>query len=415
MKTRTILISGSGIAGPALAYWLNRYGYSPTIVERAPEPRYGGYKIDIRGAAVDVVAHMGILPDIRGAATGVRGASYVDAGGKRVADMDGDLFGGRESGDAEIMRGDLTGILYEATRHNVEYIFEDSIAAISQEGEGVRVAFQYGEPRTFDLVIGADGLHSNVRSLAFGDESRFLSDLGYYVSIFTFPNYLKLDRWELVHAAPGRTVNVYSTRSYSDARALFMFASTPMRFARRDVKQHKQLLAEAFEGVGWEAPRLLDAMWKAQDFYFDSLSQVHMERWSNGRVGLVGDAAYAASPASGQGTSLALVGAYVLAGELAAAGGDHRTAFARYEAEMRGFVEQNQALAPSNVKGMVLGSRTQIWMQTQMLRLLPHLPGTWRDAITGRVAGAIHKAATAITLKDYAAPVEAEGRAGAAA
>ncbi len=408
MKSKSILISGVSIAGPALAYWLNRYGFHTTIVERAPEPRYGGYKIDIRGAAVDVVERMGILPEVRAVSTGVRGASYVDSDGKRVANMDGDLFGGRQGDDVEVMRGDLTRVLHEATRGGTEYIFEDSITSITQDERGARVTFQYGEPRTFDLVAGADGLHSNVRALAFGDESQFVRDLGYYVSIVTIPNYLHLDRWELVHAAPGRTVNVYSTRSYADARALFMFASPPLRYGRRDVKQQKQILAEAFEGVGWETPRLLKEMWKSQDFYFDSLSQVHMDRWSNGRVALVGDAAYSASPASGQGTSLALVGAYVPAGELAAASGDHAAAFARYQAEMRPFIEQNQALGPANVKGMVLRSPSQIWIQTQVLRLLPYMP--WRNAIIGRVTEAIHRAATAITLKDYSTFAGVEDR-----
>ena len=401
MKNQTILISGASITGPTLAYWLKRHGFTPTVVERAPEPRYGGYKVDIRGAALDVAERMDILAEVRKASTGMRGASYVDADGKRVANLDGDVFGGREGNDVEVMRGGLTRILYQATQHDIEYIFEDSIASISQDESGVQVTFQYGEPRTFDIVIGADGLHSNVRALAFGDESAFVRDLGYYVSIFTIPNYLKLDRWELLHAAPGKTVNVYSTRSYSDARALFMFASPPLRYGRRDTAQQKKILAEAFDGVGWEVPRLLDSMWKAQDFYFDSISQVHMDRWSKGRVALVGDAAYGPSPASGQGTSLALVGAYVLAGELAAADGDYGAAFARYEAEMREFVEQNQALAPANVKGMVLRTPSQIWFQTQVLRMLPYMP--WRNAIIGRVTQAIHKAATAITLKAYAA------------
>ena len=412
MKNRNILISGASIAGPALAYWLHRYGFNPTVVERASALREGGYKVDIRGAAVDVAERMGLLAEMRQASTDMRGTSFVNRFGKRLATMEADFFGGRESEDVEIMRGELARILYEATRHDAEYMFDDSIASISQGGTGVEVTFAHGRPRTFDLVVGADGLHSGVRTLAFGDESQFIRDLGHYIAIYTTPNHLSLDRWELLYAVPGKTTNVYSTRQDTNAKALFLFAAPPLHYDRRDIHQQKKILAETFAGVGWEIPRLLDSMWAAPDFYFDSISQVHMNRWSNGRVALAGDASYGPSPASGQGTSLALVGAYVLAGELAAAAGDHRTAFLRYEKEMRAYVEQNQQLAPANLKGMVLQSRPQIWFQTQMIRMLPYLPG--KDQIVKRVTQPIHLAATAITLKDYhAEALLAEGAAAA--
>jgi 2-polyprenyl-6-methoxyphenol hydroxylase-like FAD-dependent oxidoreductase len=394
-----ILISGASIAGPALAYWLRRHGFNPTVVERAPALREGGYKIDIRGAAVDVVKRMGLLDDIRRASTGMQGATFVNSAGKRLATMDADLFGGREGDDVEIMRGDLSRFFYDATCDEVEYNFGDSITGLAQGDDGVRVTFERGGPRTFDLVVGADGLHSNVRALTFGDASRFLRDLGYYISIFTLDNYLGLDREERLYATPGRTVNIYSARQQSDAKALFLFASPPLAYDRHDTRRQQQLLADAFASVGWETPRLLAAMRHAPDFYFDSLSQVHLDQWSRGRVVLIGDAGYCASPASGQGTSLALVGAYVLAGELAAAGGDHHAAFARYEEQMRPFVAQNQQLATNNIKGMVLRSRAQIWFQTRMVRLMPYLPG--KDRLIERVTTPIREAANAIALKDY--------------
>jgi 2-polyprenyl-6-methoxyphenol hydroxylase-like FAD-dependent oxidoreductase len=407
VKNKNVLISGASIAGPALAYWLRRYGFTPTVVERAPGRRDGGYKIDLRGAAVDVAERMGILAEVRRSSTGMRGASYVNGAGKRVARVSAELFGGRERDDVEVMRGDLGRILAAATP-GTEYLFGDAITAIDQDDQGVLVSFQHGRPRAFDLVVGADGLHSGVRALAFGEESRFLRHLGHYVSIFTVPNHLHLDREEVLYAAPGRTTNVYSTRQDRRAKALFMFASPPLRYDHRDTDRQKQLLTEAFAGGAWEVPRLLEAVWEAPDFYFDSVSQVHMDQWSRGRVALVGDAAYGPSPASGQGTSLALVGAYVLAGELAAAGGDHRAAFAGYERAMRGFVEQNQRLGPENLKGMVARTRAQVWFQTRMIRMLPYLP--WRNLIVDRVAGAIHRAATAITLEDYLALSRTAGR-----
>jgi 2-polyprenyl-6-methoxyphenol hydroxylase-like FAD-dependent oxidoreductase len=398
VKNGNILISGASIAGPALAYWLRRYGFNCTIVERAPALREGGYKIDIRGAAIDVAERMDILAEIRQRNTGMRGTSFVNRVGKRIATMDADLFGGRAGDDVEIMRGDLAHILYEATRQNTEYLFDDSITSISQHEAGVDVGFAHNPPRRFDLVVGADGLHSNVRALAFGQESTFIQHLNHYIAIFSIPNYLNLDRWELMHAAPGKTAGIYSTRQHSDAKAMFIFAAPPLEYDRRDSAQQKQILAKTFAAEGWEVPQMLKHMAAADDFYFDSISQVRMECWSKGRVVLVGDAAYGPSPASGQGTSLALVGAYVLAGELATAANEHM-ALCSYEREMRAFVEQNQRLAPENLKGMVLHSRPQIWFQTQMIRLLPHLPA--KDKIIGRIADAIHSAATAITLKNY--------------
>jgi 2-polyprenyl-6-methoxyphenol hydroxylase-like FAD-dependent oxidoreductase len=394
-----VLISGASVAGPALAFWLREHGFRPTVVERAPSLREGGYKIDIRGAALDVIDRMGLLEDVRRHSTDMRVARFIDVNGKQMATMSAQLFGGREGDDVEIMRGDLAEILHNATKDDVEYIFGDSINGLEERPDGVHVTFENGPARTFDLVVGADGLHSNVRALTFGEESRFIHDLGHHISIFTVPNHLGLDRTEMMHPAPGRSVGMYSTRQSTDAKAMFLFTSPADPYDRKDVIQQKKLLASTFADQGWDVPRLLDSMWDAPDFYFDSMSQVRMDRWSSGRVVLVGDAAYGPSPASGQGTSLSLVGAYVLAGSLAAAAGDHAAAFAAYENDMRHFVEENQKLAASNLKGMVLKSAGQIRFQMRMLRLMPYLPG--KNRMIKRVTEPIRKAATAITIRDY--------------
>ncbi|MGW2154966.1 FAD-dependent monooxygenase [Nonomuraea sp. NPDC001699] len=388
---KNVLISGASIAGTSLAYWLRRHGFTVTVVERASAIRTGGYKVDIRGAALDVIRRMGLLDAVTARATGMRVATHYDGKGRPVATMDAGLFGGREGEDAEIMRGDLNELLYDLTRDDAEYLFGDSVTAVADDG---LVTFEHAEPRRFDLVVGADGMRSNIRKIAFGADDQYVRDLGYYVSICTVPNTLGLDREEAVHAAPGRTANVYSTRRDGAAKALFMWASQPLSYGHRDVGRQKDLLAEAMTGVEWEVPALLGAVREADDFYFDSVSQVHMDQWSKGRVVLLGDAAYCASPASGQGTSLAIVGAYVLAGELARGGGA-----AGYEREMREFVRVNQELGPANVRGMVIGSRLALWFQLRMLKLMPHLPG--KDKVIERVAGAIHRAATAIRLKSY--------------
>jgi 2-polyprenyl-6-methoxyphenol hydroxylase-like FAD-dependent oxidoreductase len=397
MMNRDILISGASIAGLALAYWLRQYGFNPTVVEQAPAPREGGYAVDLRGAAREAAERMGIMADVRRAHVGTRGLSYVNGANEPVASMSSDLLGdsGGAIAEIEILRGDLIRILYAAAGDDVEYIFEDSISSISQGEEGVGVTFQRGEPRHFDLMVGADGLHSNVRALAFGDELEFVRDLGAHVSIFTTPNHLDLDGWELMYSTPGRTAAMYPARHNTEAKAMFFFASEPFPYDRHDIGGQKKILAEAFAGGGWEVPRLLEAMWGASDFYFDTVSQVHMDRWSSGRAVLVGDAAYCPSPMAGVGTSLALVGAYVLAGELKAAGGDHRRAFVRYEEEMREYVEQGQKLAKGNATGLIPRSRLQIRIRNQVIRMLPYLP--WR----GLIAGGVQKAANAITLKDY--------------
>ncbi|HEX6358544.1 FAD-dependent monooxygenase [Actinophytocola sp.] len=386
MQNKTVLISGAGVAGITLAYWLRRHGFTPTVVERAAGIRDGGYKIDIRGAALDVVERMGLLDQIRERATGVRAGTVIDSAGRRVASMDGDTFGGRAHGDAEILRGDLHRLLFDAT-DSVEYLWGDSIAEL--EAATGEVTFASGVTRTFDLIVGADGLHSATRTKAF--PGNHVRDLGYRVSISSVPNHLGLDREELTYVSPHRTVLVCSTAQDTAAKAMFLFADDgPVP------SDGRQYLADRYRDEGWEVPTLLDNL--GDDFYLDSLSQVHMEQWSTGRVALVGDAAYCASVASGQGTSLALVGAYVLAGELAAAD-HHEQGFANYESAMREFVTANQKLGPANIKRMVLASKAQVRLSMIFLSLLSKLPG--KDRLMAKAIEPIHRAANVITLKDY--------------
>lgn len=390
MKKTTVLVSGAGVAGITLAYWLRRNGFTPTVVERAPAVRDGGYKIDIRGAALRVVERMGLIDQIREHATGVREGSIVDGGGRRVASMDGDTFGGRDHDDAEILRGDLHRLLFEATE-GVEYLWGDSIAGLDQTADHVEVTFASGTTRTFDLVVGADGLHSVTRRTAFPGPDP-VRDLGYRVAVASVPNHLDLDREEVTYVHPGRTVILYSTARDTGAKAMFLFADdTPVP---ADALGY---LTDRYATRDWEVPALLANI--GDDLYLDTLSQVHLDHWSTGRVVLVGDAAYCASTASGQGTSLALVGAYVLAGELAAANGDHERGFAAYESALREYVEVNQKLGPANIKRMVLGSRAQVWLSMRLLALLGKLP--IRDKMIAKVTEPINRAANAITLKDY--------------
>jgi 2-polyprenyl-6-methoxyphenol hydroxylase-like FAD-dependent oxidoreductase len=391
MKNPNILISGASVAGPALAYWLRRHGFNPTIVERAPAIRPGGYAVDFRGASVRVLERMGLLADVQQKQTRIGTITIVDKDNKKVASMPD----GFTSGELEILRGDLAAIFHQATREATEYIFDDSIDAIEQSEDGMEVQFERGARRRFDLVVGADGLHSKVRSLAFGPESGFVNYLGYFVSIFTVPNFLHLDRSGLYYGTLGKKVGIFNYGDPREAKASFFFSTDPLLYDRHNVEEQKSILCHHLQRDGWHVPRLLEFMETAPDFYFDSVSQVKMERWSNGRAVLLGDAAYCASPLSGMGTGMAVVGAYVLAGELAEADGDHVLAFKRYESLMRDFVKKCQGIADGGGDWFVPRTRFRLWLSTQMWKILPHTP--WKDMMIEVPL----KIGNSITLKDY--------------
>ncbi|MFI0981237.1 FAD-dependent monooxygenase [Streptomyces sp. NPDC021093] len=398
---RTVLISGASIAGPALALWLHRYGFEPTVVERADALRAGGYKVDLRGTSVEVCKRMGIMDEVRAHSTDMRTGSYVDENNRTVGEMPADIFGGRAGDDDEIMRGDLARILYERTRDDVEYLFGDSITSLTEDEDGVLATFENSAPRRFDLVVGADGMHSNTRRLAFGDEQRFRRHLGAYISIFTAPNDLGLDRHEAYHALPDKLVCAYSSRGEQTAKNMFVFASPEVAYDHRDTAAQKRILTRTFaQDRSWEIPRLLTNAEAADDFYFDSISLIEMDRWSKGRIVLLGDAAHCTSPASGQGTGLALIGAYTLAGELAAAEGDFELALAAYEHHMRPGVEHTQSFAQKFVGEMTMDSRWKIRLRLLMLRSLPKMP--WRNFIAKKITEDVQKMAHFVPLKEYA-------------
>ena len=340
-----ILVSGASIAGPAVAYWLQRYGFTVTVVEHAQALRGGGYPIDIRGTALDVVERMGVHPRLRAAHVDTRRLTFLDVDGAPIVSLEPQaVVGGAEGRDIEVRRGDLAAALYDATRDDVTYRFGDSIEALDEDADGVEVTFRSGLRRRFDLVIGADGLHSRTRALAFGPEEQFHRYLGYCFAGFTMPNPLGLSHEGVMWNVPGRAAALYAVGDHPQVHGFLNFALPEPPFAAfRDPAAQRELVAAVFADDGWEVPDMVRAMRRADDLFFDVISQIRMPAWSRGRVALVGDAAYAPSFLTGQGSSLALVGAYMLAGALATAR-DHGTAFADYERGTRGFVEQNQAL-----------------------------------------------------------------------
>jgi len=366
---RDILISGASVAGPALAWWLSRHGFRPTVVEQAPQLRGGGYAVDFRGAAhLSVLAKMGILDAVKARQTRLSRTTIVDQQGRPVAQMPAHVF----AGDVEILRGDLARILYRATRKSTEYLFGDSITRLDERPDGVHVWFTRAEPRTFSLVIGADGLHSAVRRLVWGQHGRFIEDLGVCVSIFSMPDSFGLDHAGLLCSVPGRTAGVFSAGD-GQAIAQLYFTAPASSYDHRDTARHKRIVAEAYADMGWRVPELLAAMQRAPDFYFDSVSQVHLDRWSAGRVALIGDAACAAGP-GGNGTGSAVVAAYVLAGELAAAGGDHRAAFGRYEQLLRPYVAKGQKQARGSRDFLAPDTAKKIAQLQRFYKMLPYLP-----------------------------------------
>ncbi|MET8606758.1 FAD-dependent monooxygenase [Streptomyces rubiginosohelvolus] len=345
-RRRTVLVSGASIAGPALAFWLNRYGFTVTVVEKAGALRDGGYPIDVRGTALDVVRRMGILPRLRDAHIDLRRLTFLDEDGAEVTSLAPHaVTGGVAGADLEVRRGALADALHSAVRDDVEFLFDDSIDTLDQHRHGVDVTFRRGGSRTFDLVVGADGLHSHTRGLVFGPEERFHRYLGYCFAGFTLPNTFGLVRETTLWNAPGRAAVLYAVGDGGDdVHGFLAFARPqPPLGAFRDPESQRDLVEGVFADAGWEVPGMLAAMRTADDLFFDVVSQIRMPRWAEGRVALVGDAAYAPSFLTGQGSSLALVGAYMLAGSLAAEW-DHTAAFAAYERDSRTFVTLNQNL-----------------------------------------------------------------------
>lgn len=395
MNSKTVLISGASIAGPALAYWLSRYGCRVTVVERAAALRPGGQAVDFKGQTHrKVLERMGILDEVYRRQTGKTDWVFVDEQSRPLGAMPGEFVGG----DVEILRGDLSEILYERTAAECEYLFGDSISALTETATGVAVEFEHAAPRTFDLVFGADGIHSRVRRLAFGPEDDYVQFLGYYYSVAGAPTFetgpasgggQPLRARAEMYNVPGKAV----VRGGSKADQFYIFAAPRLDYSRDDIEQQKRIVRETFAEVGWEVPSLLAMLDDLDGFYLDSISRVRMNAYTSGRVALLGDAAYG-NTLGGFGTGLGIVGAYVLAHELVAAGGDHAVAFAGYDEIMHRYAKvartgsAGPALAPK--------SRFRIRMRNWMFR---------NKTTMALMVKITDKFANDIALKDYPTPV----------
>jgi len=367
-----VAISGAGIAGPALAYWLQRTGHEVVLIERAPQFRTGGYAVDFWGVGYTVAERMGILPAVREQGYTFRELRAVDARGRRVSGFSTDiLLQGMQDRFTTVPRGDLAAAVFRTIENRVETLFANSISAIDEHESGVRVSFEHGPAREFDLVIGADGLHSVVRELVFGPECQFEKQLGYRVANFEVAGYRPRDELVFVtYTTPGRQVGRFALRG---DRTTFSFLFRSERMAGPeplDAQERKGVLQQVFADAGWECPQILHAMDQAPDVYYDRVSQIRMGNWSKGRVMLIGDAAACVSLLAGEGAGLAMTEAYVLAGELNRAGLDYRAAFCRYEQLLRPFVEEKQKSARYFASALVPKTRLGVWFRNQAMKLM---------------------------------------------
>jgi len=389
----TILISGAGIAGPAVAYWLVRRGHRPVLVERTPELRVGGHAVDIRGTALEVMERMGLDAAVRDARTQILTLSAVRPDGVRTYDVAlRPMRQARGDREIEIMRDDLVRILYRAVSDDVEVVFGDSVRALTQDDARVVVEFERGATREVDLVVGADGHHSTIRELTMGSARRLTHHLGAYLSIYTVDNLLELRDRAVLYNEPGRAAAMFTVRGNQRAKVVLLFRSEPLDIDFGDPAAQYDLLRQRFAGMGWQTARLIESARDAYDFYFDEMSQVRLPRWSTGRVALIGDAAFGPSPMSGQGTSLALIGAFLLAHHLAAVP-DPASAFGLWEKGFRPNVELNQALATDGISTLLPASRLGIFARNQSMRVLPLLARFGRG-----FGGRIERVSRAVTL-----------------
>ncbi|QTD35852.1 FAD-dependent monooxygenase [Pseudomonas fluorescens] len=394
MKPQKILVTGASIAGPALAYWLSRQGMDVTVVERAPAFRDGGQTIDVRGAGRELVRRMGLEDLIRANTTHEQGIAFVDRNNQTKAFIGVDAFDGDGPiAELEILRGEFAKLLIQHSEDRVTYRFGDSIETTEDDGEQVHVRFKQGGEQVYDLVIVAEGIGSTTRNQVFGDEVK-RRPLDLYTAYFTVPRQPsdgQVMRW---HNLPGGRCVCLRPDNLGTTRAFLSFQQAPSGYEKLAQDAQKSLLKKLFADAGWETPRILAALDDTTDLYLEAVGQVKMPRWSKGRIALLGDAAYCASPISGMGTSLGLCGAYVLAGELGRHA-DHRQAFAAYEALMRPFVAQAQSVPKFAPRLASPHSRLGIALGHAVLRMAT-APGL--KTLFGKI---LSPKADAIVLPDY--------------
>jgi 2-polyprenyl-6-methoxyphenol hydroxylase-like FAD-dependent oxidoreductase len=394
---KRVLISGAGIAGPTLAFWLKAAGFEPTLIERAPSLRTGGYVIDFWGLGYDIAERMGLTTQINRVGYHAKELRILDDAGRRLAGFGTkvltELTGGRY---VTLYRSDLSRLLFEKVAGRVESIYGDEVVALDEQPDCVAVQMKHEGERRFELVVGAEGLHSVVRKLAFGPQSQFEKHLGYAVAAFEARGYRPRDEdVYLMYGQPGQMVGRFTLR---DDRTLFLLVFAAGSATLPDgLAQQKAMLRDVYGHGGWECTRILAELDATNEIYFDRVSQIRMPNWSRGRVALAGDAAFCVSLLAGQGSALAMISAYVLAGELAAAQGHYRQAFARYETFLRSYIETKQRGAERFASAFAPKTRTGLRFRNLVINAFV-IPGFARLAIGRDLADSLQ-------LPDYTWPL----------
>jgi 2-polyprenyl-6-methoxyphenol hydroxylase-like FAD-dependent oxidoreductase len=390
----SILISGASIAGPTLACWLAEAGWNVTVVERADHLRTEGQNIDVRGVGRQVLRRMGLEDAVRAAGTGETGTDFVDECGRPFASFGaGTDDTGGATAELEILRGQLGSILHERSTPGTKYVFGDQITALHDDGAGVDVEFLHGPDRRFDVVVIAEGLRSRTRALLLPDAQ--VHELGAYCAYVTIPRTAADDdRWRVLPCGAGRLASLRPD-NLGTTQALLSVVSEVRGLDRIPRDDLLEVLRKTFADVGWEVPRILGDL-DDDSLYFEELGQVRLPTWSRGRIALLGDAAYASS-ISGMGTTMAITGGYVLAGELSTHA-DPRTAFARYEQVMRPLVTRGQKLPPGAPRSAHPRNRAELAVFRTTLRLAA-MPLVGR--LSGLAGTFTRPPAEAIALPDY--------------
>ena len=365
-------ICGAGVAGPALAFFLRRSGHQPTLIERARSFRAGGYILDFWGVGYSVIERMSLIGQVRDRGYQIREIRLVGDDGRKVGGFSAGVFDRMTHGRfTSVPRGDLAGAIFDAVKDEVETVFGDTVASIAETGGKVEIELASGAHREFDMMVGVDGLHSKVRQLVWGEQERYERPLGYYVAAFRTVGYPhRQENVYVTFSEPGRSMSRVSLR---DDRTLFLLVFSASHLPDgepQNVPDRKATLRRVFGKSGWEASAILDALEEAEDLYFDRVSQIEVPSWSQGRTVLVGDAAACPSLLAGEGSSLAIAEAYVLAGELKRAEGDIETALAAYETRMRPFLARKQKAARKFAPSFAPETAFGVWLRRAATKLM---------------------------------------------